>query len=269
MFKKLIATLIIAASAVLSSGCTRIETGEVGLRVDFNKQVQGNELMEGSWNQTLVGDVLTFPVRQVGIEVNDRHPLTSDNSTLADFDATVIYSINPASVSELWGKKSRAFHKYDEKRKDWLLMERRVDTFANNAIYKVARKYEALKVADARQVMEGEIKNAIIEELKMEKLDTSIMIDGVQIRNIQAAPDIVASANRVIQLSNELKAKEKETLIAEQEANRMRALSANAEKSIAYMDAEARRNISLAALAGKVHTIIVPYDFKGLVSAGK
>jgi regulator of protease activity HflC (stomatin/prohibitin superfamily) len=266
MFKKFIAALVIAASVALSAGCTRIETGEVGLRVDFNKQVQGTELMEGSWNQTLVGDVLTFPTRQVGIEVNDRRPLTSDNSTLADFDATVIYSVNPASVSELWGKKSRAFHKYDEKRGDWLLMERRVETFANNAIYKVARKYEALKIADARQSMEGEIKNAILEELKLEKLDTSILIDGVQIRNVRAAPDIVASANRVIQLSNELKAKEKETLIAEQEANRMRALSANAEKSIAYMDAEARRNISLAILGGKVNTIVIPNDFKGIVN---
>lgn len=87
------------------------------------------------------------------------------------------------------------------------------------------------------------------------------------VRNVLPAQEIIASANRVIQLQNELKAKEKETQIAEQEANRMRALSANAEKSIAYMDAEARRNMSLAMLAGKVNTVIVPFDFKGMVSA--
>lgn len=267
--KKLFAAFAMVAALLMSTGCTRIETGEVGLRVNMSKQIEGAELVEGSWNQTLVGSVLTFPVRQVGIEVNDRHPQTADNSTLADFDAVVTYNINPASVSELWGKQSRAFHKYDEKRGDWLLMERRVETFANNAIYKVVRKYEALKVMDARQTMEGEIKNAIVEELKASKLEDSISIDSVTVRNVLPAADIVASANRVIQLQNDLKAKEKETQIAEQEANRMRALSQNAEKSIAYMDAEARRNISVGVLQGKVHTIILPYDFKGMVSAGK
>jgi regulator of protease activity HflC (stomatin/prohibitin superfamily) len=231
--------------------------------------VEGTELVEGSWNQTLVGNVLTFPVRQVGIDVNDRHPQTADNSTLADFDASVTYNINPAFVSELWSKQSRGFHKYDEKRGDWLLMERRVETFANNAIYKVVRKYEVLKVMDARQTMEGEIKNAIVEELKLAKLEDAISIDTVTIRTVLPAPDIIASANRVIQLQNELKAKEKETQIAEKEADRMRALSANAEKSIAYMDAEARRNLSIAVMNGKVQTIIVPFDFKGIIGAGK
>ena len=54
-------TLLVLASALALAGCTRIETGEVGLRVGIDKQISGTELLPGSFNQTLVGDVLTFP----------------------------------------------------------------------------------------------------------------------------------------------------------------------------------------------------------------
>ena len=42
---KRIFTLSILAAAVLATGCTRIETGEVGVRVGFDKQVQSGELL--------------------------------------------------------------------------------------------------------------------------------------------------------------------------------------------------------------------------------
>ena len=58
--KKISIALLVAMSGVV--GCTRIETGEVGLRVGFDKQVQSNELVAGSFNQTVIGDVLTFPL---------------------------------------------------------------------------------------------------------------------------------------------------------------------------------------------------------------
>ena len=43
-------TLSLLAAAVLATGCTRIETGEVGVRVGFDKQVQSGELLPGSFN---------------------------------------------------------------------------------------------------------------------------------------------------------------------------------------------------------------------------
>ena len=42
---KRIATLSLIAAAVLAAGCTRIETGEVGIRVGFDKQIQQGELI--------------------------------------------------------------------------------------------------------------------------------------------------------------------------------------------------------------------------------
>ena len=37
---KRIFTLSIIAAAVFATGCTRIETGEVGVRVGFDRQIQ-------------------------------------------------------------------------------------------------------------------------------------------------------------------------------------------------------------------------------------
>ena len=64
----------IVVASILATGCTRIETGEVGLRVGFDKQVSGNELLPGSFNQTLVGSVLTFPIKDVTVKVEDMTP---------------------------------------------------------------------------------------------------------------------------------------------------------------------------------------------------
>ena len=62
-----ILTLSILAAAILATGCTRIETGEVGVRVGFDKQVKAGELEPGSFNQVLIGDVLTFPYKDVNV----------------------------------------------------------------------------------------------------------------------------------------------------------------------------------------------------------
>ncbi len=45
---KRILTLSAIAGAILLTGCTRIETGEVGVRVGFDKQVKQGELLPGS-----------------------------------------------------------------------------------------------------------------------------------------------------------------------------------------------------------------------------
>jgi hypothetical protein len=58
--KKFIMLSVIAVSALVT-GCSRIESGEIGVRVNASRQVEGAELQTGSWNQTIIGEVLTFP----------------------------------------------------------------------------------------------------------------------------------------------------------------------------------------------------------------
>lgn len=255
------------ALAVAATGCTRIETGEVGVRVGFDKQIKQGELMPGSFNQTLVGEVITFPVKDVNVTLENMTPVAKDNSTMKDLDAVVVYNINPAQVSELYSTKNRSFHA--EWKGDTYLMYNYIVQNARNAIYKAARKYDALDMADNRENMENYIKEEINRNLAEEKLDGTITISQVLIRNVVPADTVTESANALVRAKNEYKQKEVEVATAKKEAERMNALANQSQQSIAYMNAQADLNYSEAAKAGKINTIIVPRDFRGQVVVGK
>ena len=257
----------VLAMCVLSlftlQGCERIETGSVGVRVGFDKQVTPGELMPGTFNQTLVGDVLTFPVKDVNVTIENLTPVAKDNSTMKDLDMVVVYNINPAQVSELYASKNRAFH--SAYKDDVYLMYNYVVQNARNAVYKAARKYEALEMADRRDEMEQFVRDEMVRNLAEEKLDGSVTISQVMIRNVLPADSVVASANELVKAKNELARKEVEVKTAEAEARRMNALANQSQASIEYMKAQAALNISEGIKSGKVQTIVVPANFNALM----
>ena len=254
---------LVLTAVALTSACTRIETGEVGVRVGFDKQVQPGELLPGSFNQTFIGDVLTFPVKDVNVVLENMTPVAKDNSTMKDFDAVVVYNINSQNVAELYSTKNKSFHA--EFKGDTYVMYNYVVQNARNAIYKAARKYEALDMADNRTDMENYIKEEIVLNLSEEKLDGSIMISQVMIRNVVPADTVVESANALVRSKNELKQKEVEVKTAEAESRRMAALANNSGASIAFMQAQAMLNISEGIKNGQVQTIVVPSNFNALM----
>jgi regulator of protease activity HflC (stomatin/prohibitin superfamily) len=260
---KFVKIAALASVVALTSACTRIETGEVGVRVGFDKQVKSGELVPGSFNQVIIGDVLTFPVKDVNVSLENMSPVAKDNSTMKDFDAVVVYNINPSQAAELYSTKNRAFH--SEAKGDIYLMYNYVVQNARNAIYKAARKYDALDMADNRTDMETFVKEEIVRNLAEEKLDGTITINQVLIRNIVPADTVVQSANDLVRAKNELKQKEVEVKTAEAEARRMAALANNSASSIAFMQAQAALNISEGVKNGKVQTIVVPSNFNALM----
>jgi regulator of protease activity HflC (stomatin/prohibitin superfamily) len=268
MNKKLLAApLLLAVAATLCiSGCTIIETGEVGLRVNFDRTVEQTELLAGSFNQTLIGRVMTFPIKDVVVQVSDLQPLARDNSTMKDFDVTVVYSITPSAVSDLYVNKNKSFHS-NARDGDILLMYSYIQQTARNAVYKVARRYEALTMNDSRQNIEQEIRESVNETFASEKL-TGINISQVQVRAIVPSDAVRLSADALVRAKNEEKTKIVEVEIAKKEAERIAALNAN-KGAIEYMNAQANMKIAEAVAAGKVQTIILPYDFKGMVNVGK
>lgn len=265
--KSFVKILALVAAVASLQACTRIETGEVGLRVGFDKQVKNEELLPGSFNQVLIGDVITFPVKEVAVKIEDLTPIAKDNSTMKDFDAIVTYNINPQQVAELYNTKNRSFHA--QHGGDTYLMYNYIFNATRNAVYKAARKYDALDMNDARQAMEADVKETITRTLADEKLDGAITISQVLIRNIQPADSVVESANALVRSKNEFKQKEVEVQTAKKEAERMQALANQGSQSIAYMQAQAMMNISEGIKNGKVQTIVVPQDFRGMVNVGK
>jgi regulator of protease activity HflC (stomatin/prohibitin superfamily) len=253
--KKLFVMLVIAASVLLSA-CTRVGTGEVGLRVDWNKQVQKQELYSG-FNQTIIGDVLLFPVKQVGMDLKDLHPQTLDHSTLADLDIMVIYNINPASVGDLYTTEAHSFNAIDS-HGETLLMYNYISQLANSAAFKSVNKYNALDVSSKRSEIEADIKSILEAVLKEEKKDVSITIAKVQVKNILPAQSIIDSANAVITAQNAQRTAQVAVGTAKLEAERQEYLSRPS--NLDYMRVKSELNISEAVLEGKVNTIIIPHN---------
>lgn len=260
--KKFLMVATLAIAALFSTGCTRITDGEVGVRVTTTGTIQGNELGTG-YHQTMFGDVLQFPVRDLTVPLNDAKPLTADNSALADFDVSIVYSVAPTAVAELYTKKAKSFH-LKTSDGDVFLMYNYMNTLVNNAVYKAVRGYKSLDVADNRVKIEAEIRELVQAQLKEEKLDTSLILSAVQVRNIQPNADILKAATDLVKSQNELKIKQNQVAIAEAEAKRMQALSSNSANSIAYMKAQAELTIAEAVKEGKVSTILLPHGMSVL-----
>jgi len=258
--KKIIIAVFVLVLSALMSGCERIETGEVGLRIGFDKQIQSGELQPGSFNQVMVGSVLTFPVRDIAVNLDDIRPQTSDNSTLSEMDVTVIYSINPAAVAEIYTQKSRSFH--SEENGDTYLMYNYMTTLARTAAYKAAALYPAMESVKRRDEIENATIKFVTEALKNEHLDTSLTLTKVQVRAIQPAQTIIDTANEAIAAQNRLITVKKQVEIAHEEAKRQEMLSKPA--SIAYMKAQTELNYSEAAKGGHVSMMIVPHNFNAL-----
>jgi hypothetical protein len=252
---KRILTLSVLTAALLATGCTRIETGEVGLRVGFDKQVNTGELLPGSFNQTIIGTVITFPVKEISVKVENMTPLAKDNSTMKDFDALITYNINQAQVAEIYNSKNRSFHAVDDG--DVYLMYNYIFNAARNAIYKSARKYEALDMADSRQAMETEIKEQITRILAEEKLDGTIMIGQVLIRNIVPADSVVASANELVKAKNEFKTEEVKVATARKRNESMQANPMAIPLLMAEAEAEAMRKLPDAIANFKGQTLVI------------
>jgi regulator of protease activity HflC (stomatin/prohibitin superfamily) len=262
--KKLLALTLSCVFAL--SACTRVETGEIGLRRGYDKTIQKTELQPGSFNQSFVGEVLLFPVKEIALGLDNLKPQTKDKSTLDDFDLTVLYTINPQAIYDLYTTRSAAMHATN-KQDETLLMYNYLHTVANSSVSKAVAGYDALQVPTSRSAIEADVSRIINESLKNEKLDAAIHISQIQIRDIKLSPSIVESANLAITQQNTLLAKEVEVKTAEAEAKRLKALSGS-EQSIRYMHAKALQDIAEGVKAGKVHSIVVPYDFKGIVNVG-
>lgn len=254
--------LALAALAVFATGCTRISTGEVGLRESFSKQIEPNILQSGSLNQVIIGDVLVFPVKQLSIGWTNLHPMTADKSALADLDFNVIYNINPAAVYDIYTKYSKTFNAYENG--DVYLMHTYLETVANSAAFKAVSKINALDATSSRAQIENDIAQAMRDALVSDHLDKDITIDLVQVKNILPAQSIIDSANAVINAQNAKKAKEVEVGTAKLEAERLSLLSSNVQ-NIEVMKLQIQKDMVEAIKGNKNAIYVVPSNMNSLM----
>jgi len=261
--KKIMVGLVLVAS-LLNFGCTRVETGHVGIRVTFNGTVEPQELPVG-FHQIIIGNVRHYVSNEMTMFLTDLRPQTKDRTNLNDLDLTYTYSIAPGSIAELIVKYKGRDAVMDDQSELYplgLYVQNIMTTSASD----IVAKYDALSANENREKIKDEIRNRAQQLFAEEKLDTIVRIHQVFIKNLEIDPALMASARTVITAQNELKAKDYEVQTARKESERQTLLSSNS-KNLEYMRVQAQLTIAQAVLAGKVNTIIIPQDFKGIVDA--
>lgn len=260
-FKRFTTVIFAAVALLLAGACTRIETGHVGVRYSFNGQIEPQELPVG-WHQTLVGTVKNYVANEMTINLDNLHPQTKDRSTLSDLDLSYTYSVAQGSIADLIVKyKGRDLY-HDN---DIYPLGQYVSNVVTTATSDVFAHYDALQANERREQIREEIKAQVSKILKEEGIEQVVKVHQIFVKNLQIDKGLQASALSVITAQNDLKAKDFEVQTAQKEAQRLQMLAAN-RANIDYMNAKSLSDIAEGIKAGRVHTIVVPYDFKGIVN---
>jgi hypothetical protein len=263
--KKSIALLVVSMLAGFSFvGCTRIDTGEIGLRKTFGGEIQTQELGVG-WHQTMVGDVIVFAAKEILLPEENMTPASKDKSTLKDFDINFTYVVEPSAISDLYVKYSMTAHLKTTQHNEIFPMATFVAAIVRAAGYSSVAEFDALEVNNNRKAIEDRIKVLANDKLASEGLAGKLKVNLVNIKNIQLADEIVSSANMVSNVQNQLTAKKTEVQIAVQEGLRIKALSDQTDaKYVNLLNAQASMKTAeaLNISASKGSTIwVVPNNF--------
>jgi len=248
-------------------GCSQVETGEVGLRKTFNGTIETGELGVG-YHQVIFDDVILFAAKEILLPEENLTPQTKDKTTLTDFDVTFTYTVEPSAIAELYIKYSTTAHLKAEGAEEIFPIGAFVGPIIRNAAYTSVSEFNALEVSDNRKTIEENIRKYANEKLDGESLGGKVAVKLVNVKNIQLAPEIIASANRVVQTQNELTAKRTEVEIATQEARRIQELSRQTDaKYVELLNAQSGMKMAeamgIAAVKGSSFWI-VPANFSAL-----
>lgn len=256
--------MLMVVFAVLASGCTRVETGHVGIRVNFNGTYDTQELQPG-FHQTVIGSVKEVVSNEMTIEVPNLTPQTKDKTVMHDMDLAFTYTVQPSSIVELMTNyKGRDLVAQDG---SIYPVGQYVANIVTTSTADVISKYDALEANDNREKIRAEILNQTRTLLTQEKLDGIVHVKQLFVKNMQIDPKLTNSALAAIAAENELKAKKVQVQVAVAEAERAKALS-NVQ-NLEYMKVQAQLNISEAIKEGKVNTIIIPSNLTMLGHVGK
>lgn len=253
--------------------CGRIETGTVGVRTDFNKQVELTELPPGFYVAFLTS-VNEYMVKEIEVKFDNLTPKGRDNLSLADFDVSLWYQPLPSQVAEMYVKYSGmspcdngvCYPAYNL-----------VSRIAQGAIFDAVSQYESLTIHTKRGDLEAKIKQLVQTEL--DQSDKGIFtITKVVVRQIKTDPKLEASIQAAVQMQKQTEAKNLEVELAKAEAKRIIAEAEGQAKANSILSASLTDQFikykqleMMKGFAGEgTHTVILPAGGgQPLINVGK
>jgi regulator of protease activity HflC (stomatin/prohibitin superfamily) len=264
---KTIKIVLLSLVVLMMAACGRIDTGHTGVRTSWNKQVQQEVVHPGAY-LAVTDSVQQYVTNEVTFIVKNLQPQTADKTYLKDLDFTYTYQVDANDLPNLVTTfKNRTLVNGD----DYYPMGSYVDTQIRAAAYAAVSKFNAMEANSHRTDIESDIKQIVAAKFAEEGLDKTIHVKQVTVNNVEVDPKLQEAVVRQLNAVIDNKTKDTEIDTAKKEASRMEQLTNNANNTgyIALLNAQANMKIAEGIANGRVNTIVVPTDFKGIVNTAK
>lgn len=219
MMKKLILAMAAVGIVMSQTGCGRIETGNVGVRTNWNKSIESVELNPGFY-WAILTDVDEFVGKEMEVQQVDMQPKAKDNLSLQDLDVSVFYKVNPAQIAEQLIKYQGMSPQANNGK--YLPGYNLVERNTRGAVYDIiGNKYESLSIHSRRNELEQDIIARVQSDL--DKDDKGVFtITRVIVRQVKTDPALEESIRTAVKVQKEIEAKKLQVELARAEAERLR-----------------------------------------------
>jgi regulator of protease activity HflC (stomatin/prohibitin superfamily) len=236
--KRFVSLAAAVIGLALATGCTQIDTGNVGVAKTMGKY-DPQERAPGVYF-TPIESVSEFTTKEVAIAVNDLKPKAQDNLTMTDMDVDVYFKANPALISETVTKYQGDFARHDQLvqggSSDLVVGVSRVSREAREAIYNAVAEFQATTMHTKRNELAASIQKKLQSEL--DKSDPGMWtITNVNVRNLVTDPGIEQAIRARAETDQAIARAQKEVELAK----------AQAETKRVQAEGEARANEIIAA----------------------
>jgi regulator of protease activity HflC (stomatin/prohibitin superfamily) len=268
--KKFLKLCFVVLMMSMFAACGRIDTGHTGVRTHWDKTVDSAVVTPGPY-LAVTDSVQQYVTNEVTFEIKDLTPQTLDRSYLKDLDFSYTYKVTSNNLPALVTDFKNRTAVYGD---DYYPMGLYVDTQIRAAAFTAAGKFNAMDANAHRSEIEKDIIQIVTNKFHEEKLDGIISVSQVTIRNIEVDPKLQDAVVRQLNAQTDNKTKDVEIDTANKETKRIEALQAAGNSTanagyIALLNAQSNAKIAEGIANGRVNTIVVPSDFKGIVNTAK
>lgn len=207
-------TLLVICFATMLTACGRIETGNIGVRTDFNGEVNKKVESPGFYT-AMFGHVDEYSAKEIPVTLDNLKPKAHDNLSLAELDMTVYYTVDPNAIRDLSVK--RTGQSLNNGKGIWWPMYILVKSISESEIADAVSTMDSLVIHTQREKLAG-LSQAAIQK----KLDASdpgaFKVTRVVVRQVKTDETIEQSIRNVVAKEKELEAAKLNVAVAEANA---------------------------------------------------
>ncbi|WP_422995735.1 SPFH domain-containing protein [Undibacterium sp. Di24W] len=214
--------LIVILLTALLTGCTQIDTGNVGVERTLGKV--GKDALPPGVYFTVFKTVDEFTAKEVNFQLQDMTPKSRDNLTMKDVDIDIYFKTMPAAIPALYTKYQGDVVQHKQVVKDGtsdlVMAYSRVSREAREAVYKSIAQLDATTMHTKRTELAEMVRASLQAELDANDKG-AFLITAVNVRNLLTDPAIEAAIRQRAETDQAIQKKLKEVDLARAEAERL------------------------------------------------